>query len=357
MNSQQENATAPGRISLTPVKKIPQLEKEIPETINTNQTPTRATPNENDVLAYIGEPDLTSSKDKPSDLQNALQGLDSIHHSGILRYKEMAGRGKLIFGVSIALLLIGVITLMESVVASSTVLTFIGLGLTFWGLLFMYVRPTRYARAELVDSTALSSIQVIDRMAYELGYNGKGIYVPTKGNEPIRVFIPAQKDTMAIPHPDKIKDGVFYTEPKGIAILPPGLELAKFFREQIGKADKPITLKQLEEQLPTLLTDRLEIMEDFEISDDGNTVRTRSTGSVYSNFCDEIRLKTRVCTAFGCPLCSAIACLIVDATGSPVILEEDESKQNGYIIESTYRLLPTKSQIKNVLGVEPIASD
>jgi hypothetical protein len=306
------------------------------------------------MAALIGGFDLKhpSAKNGSSDLQNSLRAVSGLQYADALRHTKLAGsRRRLITAVSVALVLVGAASLLESVTLSSLVLTFIGLGLTFWGLLFVFVRPSRYARAELVDSTALSSIQVIDRIAFELGYHGKGIYVPTKGPEPIRVFVPAEKES-PIPNAEKITDELFYTEPKGFAILPPGLELAKLFRERLVKRSGGLTLKILQDDLPRLLTDQLEIMEDFEMKVEGDTVRTRSTGSVYADFCNEIRLKTRVCTAFGCPMCSAIACLLVDATGCPVSLEEDESSPDGHIIKSTYRILPLIAP-RDVLKVEP----
>jgi hypothetical protein len=99
------------------------------------------------------------------------------------------------------------------------------------------------------------------------------------------------------------------------------------------------------------LMDTLEIMEDFEMKVDGNRIHTKSKGSLYADFCSEIRLTTRVCSAFGCPMCSAIACLIVDATGTPVVLEEDESTPDGYISETTYKMIPPASVAENASNV------
>ena len=355
----RQDTTLPASTSLAVSKPSSPNRNLSPETIKISETPTQIRANANAPQEPRNEATIlkerTSTKETP-DLQDSLRAVSSLREADIITYRRQNRRRKLILLSTIVLVIVGAISLIESVVLSSTVFTFIGLGLTFWGLLFMFIRPTRYAPAELVDSTALSSIQVIDRIAYEMGYHGKGIYIPTKGSEPVRVFIPAGKDASAFPSPEKIKDGIFYDDPKGIAILPPGLELAKFFRDRLMKTPGPITLEKLEEELPRILTEQLEIMEDFEMKVSGDTVRTKSTGSVYSDFCNEIRLKTRVCTAFGCPMCSAIACLLVDATGNPIILEEDESTPDGHIIESTYKILPSKTQTKNVLSVEPLAS-
>ena len=218
----------------------------------------------------------------------------------------------------------------------------------------MFVGPARYAHVELVDSSALSSVKVIDRMVFELGYYGKGIYVPAKHG--IRLFVPAEKDSQSIPGVESMADAVFVSQPKGLVIQPPGLDLAKFLREQLEKPNEPMTLEKLQERLPRLLTHRLEIMEDFEMKVDGTKIHTKSTGSLYADFCNDIRLTTRVCSAFGCPMCSAIACLIVDATGDPVVLEEDESTPDGYISETTFRFIPPASATENVLNTTSATS-
>jgi hypothetical protein len=44
-------------------------------------------------------------------------------------------------------------------VNASTVLAFIGLGLTFWGALFLFARPIKFVKSILLDFTAISTIQ------------------------------------------------------------------------------------------------------------------------------------------------------------------------------------------------------
>jgi hypothetical protein len=272
-------------------------------------------------------------------VKNSLQGVKSFHDGEILRLRKRVGDRRLLFIVSSMLLVFGAVSLFESVAVSSSVLAFIGLGLTFWGLLFLFVRSTRYARAELVDTTAFSSLQVVDQIVYELGYYGRGIYIPDTQTSSVRLFVPAEKDSTSVPSVEMLREGMFPSKPKGFIITPPGLELAKFLREQMTGARGKLTLEKLTSELPHTLIDRLEIMEDFDIQVHEDMVSTKSTGSLYADLCNEVRLKTRVCTAFGCPMCSAIACLLADATGRPVSLEEDESTPDGHVIKSSYRVL------------------
>ncbi len=289
--------------------------------------------------------DVTSMTDVKSQQTHSARALEreglvstmrSLRESGT-RGKRNVRRRQFAVLSSIILLIFGAYSLLESVIYSSSILTFIGLGLTFWGLLAAFIQSTQYARVELVGSSALSSVQTIDRIIDELHFRGRGVYLPAVGSERIRLFVPADDATM-IPSRRAIGDKVILSNPRGLIIVPPGLELARFLHEEMSTKRRAVTTEVLIEKLPKLLTNDLEMMENFSIKVDGRRVYTRSTGSIFSNLCNEIRLKTRVCAAFGCPFCSAIACLLVDATGQPVMLESDETSPDGHIIETTYLL-------------------
>jgi hypothetical protein len=153
---------------------------------------------------------------------------------------------------------------------------------------------------------------------------------------------------------DATGDGIISNKPRGLFISPPGLELAKLFRERMSRKEETLTIEKLSSKLPKLLTSDLELMEEFDMSANGQRILTKSTGSLYSDLCNEVRLRTRVCVGFGCPMCSAIACLLADATRLPVVLESNRSTPDGRVIETTYKLLEPLSSghegVKNPNG-------
>ena len=169
-----------------------------------------------------------------SNFTKPLTDVGRSHAEALTSVRKNVLKWRLVIVASVCLLAIGSITLVESVTLSSSTLAFIGLGLTFWGLLIMFLRPVSYARAELVDSTALSSIQAVDRIISDMGYHGRGIYLPRKGTEWVALFVPADKDSSNAPR-ELNEDSVIQSNPKGISFVPPGLELAKFFLDKLGK--------------------------------------------------------------------------------------------------------------------------
>ena len=233
---------------------------------------------------------------------------------------------------------IGVLGLVSSVFYSSTILAFIGLGLTFWGVLLLFIRPQQYVRSDLMDSTALSSLKTIDRVISGLGYYEKGVYIPTGNSEKAIVFVPSEPFTR-IPKPHEIGDSTFLENPKGMILIPPGLSLATLIAKGIGLDLEKLSLDDLRQRLPKILIENLEIVQDFEMNIDGSYVQFKFVDSIYAGFCSQLRGAARLSCSLGCPICSAMACILSMVTRKPISFEHDEFSPDGKTLESSYRIL------------------
>ena len=266
--------------------------------------------------------------------------------------------------VSWLLLASGLIALAASIVYESYILAFIGLGLTLWGPLLLYMSMEKYVKQTLLDSTILPSLADLDQILTELEYQGKGIYLPPKyfkDFETSKTFIPKSKNTN-LPTPEKIRkqeDKIFLKNPEAALISPPGLSLSKLFEKTLGTSFTTVDLEYLRQNLPKLFIEDLEIAEDLEIGikygkvstkmtnsvppikTKYDTIQVRITNSVYQDMCRETGKLSRIRDAIGCPICSAIACALAKATGKPVIIEKTEVTEDGKTIETNFRLLGT----------------
>jgi hypothetical protein len=247
-------------------------------------------------------------------------------------------RWRLPIVVGWAMLLAGALGLAVSFVESSTTLVLMGLGLAFWGAVLLFIRPLQYVRVDLMDSTALSSLKTIDRIMISMGYMEKGVYIPGVNPDKAMIFIPAEPFGR-IPKSSEIEDQTFVNDPKGLAMVPPGLSLAELIESELGVPLKNCSLQDLRMRLPELLIEHLEMVRDFDMQVDGNVVRFKFIGSIYSAFCAKLRGSTKVSCSMGCPICSAMACILAIATGKPVSFEEDKFSPDAKTIESTYRIL------------------
>src|SRR4030066_950769 len=82
--------------------------------------------------------------------------------------------------LSSILIILGAIALFISVVYTSSILAFIGLGLLFFGITFTFVRSDEYVKKILLDTTASSQQATLKHIIQELRYEGYIIYLPPK---------------------------------------------------------------------------------------------------------------------------------------------------------------------------------
>ena len=251
--------------------------------------------------------------------------------------------------IGFILLAIGALTLVGSVIQTSTILAFIGLGLTFWGALFLFARPVKFVRGTLLDSTAISSYTTIDRIIEDLSYKGKPIYVPPypkeaylpqylKGLKEMTVFIPA-KDIIAMPTIEEMAKKQFLLKnPKGICIAPPGYGLINLFEKELKTEFTQIDLDTLYNSLPTIIVKNLELATELEINPEKDLIHVKIIDSVYKDlYSKEQDFKS--IHPIGCPLTSAIACALAKTTGKLVAIVKDTISPDSKTIEVWYQTL------------------
>jgi hypothetical protein len=207
------------------------------------------------------------------------------------------------------------------------VLAFIGLGLTFWGTLFLYLKPTKYVKLELLNATSSSTLVNIEKILTNSETNLKGVYLPPNRLEDYTsslIFIPA-KPNQPLPTVKETNPRQLQSEnPKGLLITPPGLALSKLLEKEIKKPFTETSLEDLQRQLPKLL-EELQITKNTTVQTEGNTVIIEMKNHIFEHLCEETRKLKRTHETVGCPLSSALACVLAKATGKPVTIEKEET--------------------------------
>jgi hypothetical protein len=244
--------------------------------------------------------------------------------------------------VGCIILLSGVVLLALSIQYSSTAFAFMGLGLTFWGALLLYIRPTRYVQSAVLQSTIMPTLKSLDQILSLLNFEGRAVYLPPKTLEDFKtgkILIPLPKDT-PITDPDKPSYvEIIHENPKGIVLNPPGVELANLYEEALGRSFAQQDLSEIQTNLPKILIEDLEVADNVEIHQDGDCIRVKITGSIFSEICRQTQKLKGICGSIGCPLCSSIAIAISRATGKPLRIEEAKPSEDGKTVETTYRTL------------------
>lgn len=243
----------------------------------------------------------------------------------------------------------GALALIFSITTESHVLAFIGLGLTFWGALFFFVKPVKYVKSELLDSTAISSYSTIDRIIKDLKYKGTSYYIPPypkevylpeylKGLKDMIVFISADSSSDMPSIEEMAKRRFILENPRGICVAPPGSGLLTQLEKALRTNFTKLNLESLCENLPKTVVEDLQIAKEMEMKTERKHVYVKISDSTYKNLYDR-KKNLKSVHLLGCPLVSAIACAIAKTTGKIVTIYKDEVSSDNKTIEAWYRFV------------------
>lgn len=222
--------------------------------------------------------------------------------------------------VCTALITTGTAALALSIAFTYSILAFVGLGLLFWGITLTYIRTEDYTKKVLLDAATASSAATLDRIIDELGYKGRPIYLPPEyleDPEEYRAFI-SRRDGKRLPTPEQIHeqaDRIMIANPEGMLITPLGAELAKLFETTLQTSFARVDLHWLQQNMPKLFVEDLEIAREFELEITGEKIFAKMKSPALDR-----------------PLQSAIACALAKASGKPITLDDQQTTRDGKIV-------------------------
>jgi hypothetical protein len=253
---------------------------------------------------------------------------------------------------SLTMLGLGAAALLSSVFYTSTILAIIGLGLAFWGALLLYIRNPEYIQKDLLDASIQPSLETINQIMQELAYEGKAIYLPPKyfeNPETTKIYITEQKDSN-LPTQEEIQKNEKQLliedskgNPQGLLLTPPGAELSKLFEKTLETNFTKVDLQYLQQNMPKLIIEDLEIAQNFEIEAINNKVHVKLENSPYTSLLKDTKNPSNLCI-LGCLISSAIACTLTKATSKPIIIENQHTSKDDKDIEIEYQILEEENR-------------
>ncbi|MGB8781186.1 MAG: hypothetical protein WCD81_11145 [Candidatus Bathyarchaeia archaeon] len=283
--------------------------------------------------------ELESTKQLTATLDQLQKEVASLKSQLEATNRKSSSRIGIVFAVP------GILSLAFSVITASQVLAFIGLGLTFWGALFLLVRPIAYVRGSLLGITAVTLYSTIDRIIKDLNYEGKGLYVPPyprdaylpehlKGLKESIVFISADADS-GPPSVEEIASSRFMTKkPRGICITAPGSGLVDQFEKMLRTDLTKMNLEDLCASLPQIILENFQLAKEIEMKTEDHRVILKTSDSVFKNlYLEEGPRSVRL---LGCPLVSAVASALGKTTGKATLIESINTSPDVQTIEVSY---------------------
>jgi hypothetical protein len=120
---------------------------------------------------------------------------------------------------------------------------------------------------------------------------------------------------------------------------PPGAELARLFERSIGTSFTKVDLRFLENSLPTIMIDKLEIARTLRMQVKRDRIEVDMENPIYKNIFKQISKLPDVVGSLGDPISSAIACALAKATGKPVKIAQYKINEDGKTISVEYLLI------------------
>ena len=250
--------------------------------------------------------------------------------------------------ISILFLISGILALVFSIYSISQILALIGLGLTFWGALFLLLKPLKLVEGSLLYNSAISAYLTTDRIIDEFKYKGKGhyispypedVYLPEylKGLKASVVFI-SKKNDNEMPSIDEIAKGKFLSKNKeGVLVTPPGSGILTQIEEKLKVDFTKMSLNELCEVLPIFIIQNLNLAKEVELKLNGDQVQLKMFDPLYKNLYS-LRNNLKSVSVLGCPIASAVACTLAKTSGRTVTIQKHQASPAGSMIDVWYRI-------------------
>jgi hypothetical protein len=272
-------------------------------------------------------------------------GLTAIAAAALLyssTEKTKLARAKLLDSTLIAA---GTAALAFSIIYSSSILALIGLSLLFWGVIITFISTDKYVKKDLFDTVVYAQQTMLNQMLEKLDYTGNALYLPPhffNSNKIYKAYIPQNRlEELPTPEmmPKKEYDLIeFVAIPPAVLISPPGSELVPLFEAAFEKDLSQIDLQSLQQKLPELAIETLEVTQYLDIEIENENVLVKTKGSYLSIPNAEIELPS-LYAHFGSQLNGAIACILAKVTGKPVIRVNSRTDVENNSEITQYRIL------------------
>ena len=237
--------------------------------------------------------------------------------------------------------MVGVALIVLSALNGSSFLAIFGVTIIFWSDIFLYITPSKHVPLTLLKASAEAAADNIERVLSELNLSEKGIYLPPNNLRNIDsslVFIPKTPKTM-LPTPEETNEKQLTNQKTGAFVTPPGSALSRLFEEELGFSFTKTDLSQIQNKLPKLLVEGMDLAESAEIQILGNTLTLEITGSILDEICRQTDSQPKTHRQVGCLLSSAVACVLAKAAGKPVTIQNETRNQETKTTKIEYQIL------------------
>ncbi len=245
-------------------------------------------------------------------------------------------------------LILGISMFFLSLFLGSQIICITGLGLIFWGALFLFITPLRYVESNFLIISTLPAYMTLDRIlnqlspkneAYNIPPYPKDVFLPEhlSGLKETVTFIPAELTDSTVEIEDIASSKFMIEKPSGLLVTSPGACILDKIEQKPDADFSKIPLSELDEALPNLLGE-LCLAKGIAVTINENDIILKITGSLYKNLYSE-KYNLKSVYLLGCPLVNAAACAIAKSAGKPTMIQEIKIAPNGKTTTISFKII------------------
>jgi hypothetical protein len=256
-------------------------------------------------------------------------------------------------------LISGLLSLFWSIYLDNTVLALVGIGLIFWGVLFLLLGPLRAIEEGLLYDTATSEYSTINRVINDLKCTGEAFYMPPiskhgdvpdnqKSFKEVIVFISPKRITsnlqslkarsLDLPTVEERSEGKFLLKDRrGMLLTPPGLGILKDIEKRIETDFTDMDIMQFCQIISDVLLEKFNLAKEIETVQEDSVVKFKFRNSAYENLYTRDDNLTTI-HLLGCPLVSAIAAGLAKASKKNVSIINEDVPDGSSVVEVWYKI-------------------
>jgi hypothetical protein len=207
-------------------------------------------------------------------------------------------------------------------------------------LLLFFLSPSRYLTSEVAGAMSVSGTVALRKVLAAMHVDSKGVYLPANVSGTTRIWVPVgDKTSPADFEGQEPKPGteVFILPEngmKGIQLLPPGYGLYEYTLRMGAQ----YTADAVENEIKDAIGNSLDLADKVSVRREGDRVYITLKNIANHEMCQALRHEDPIiCYQTGCPICSAVICMLANGTGKKVAIEQVDAK--GKDVALTCRLL------------------
>lgn len=243
--------------------------------------------------------------------------------------------------IAYVFLAIGIIFLGLSYVHNHSILAYIGIALTLWGAILLYVKPINFVRTDILDSSIINLYENIERILEQLQYSGTPFYIsPGTLNSIHKVILYLPKrDSNIFPSDTELTDqNIVMQDPLAIKLLPSGLQLFLTMEKELGIFFSSVNMDYLRNNLGEVVVKKLMLAESLELEVKNEIVEVTIVESIFDKILIQ-SLSLNQIQIIRDPLTSAIACIISSISRYPVTIKSVTRDDDLPVVKIIYEIL------------------